>query len=138
MRITTLATTYLATLALWGCGAATGADDAPATPETSAYTPVPITADDQPGSARQVRCQVGSAAEATCTFTPLFGDESLQLDGPDIALRLVVIDGEGTLFEVFGPERRVGIGGTYHRDPRDRGCWIANADSSAPSRICAR
>ena len=109
-----------------------------AKPQAAAYTPVPITRDDQPGRARQIRCQVGSAPETDCTFTPLFGDGSFQLDGPDIALRMVISDGEGGLFEVLGPEERVAIGGTYRRDPRDGACWIANEETPAPARVCAR
>lgn len=105
---------------------------------TAGYTPVPISADDQPGRARQIRCQVGNDPETGCTFTPLFGDGSFQLDGPDIAYRMVISDGEGGLFAVFGPEDRVPVGGTYRRDKRDRACWIANEETPAPARICAR
>lgn len=156
----------MASLGLAGCGQAEGSVDAPvgeaattpapvddtrataarpdaaaptaAKPQAAAYTPVPITRDDQPGRARQIRCQVGSAPETDCTFTPLFGDGSFQLDGPDIALRMVISDGEGGLFEVINPEERVAIGGTYRRDPRDGACWIANEETPAPSRVCAR
>lgn len=110
---------------------------APAT-QRAAYTPVPISAEDQPGRARQIRCQVGSGPETNCTFTPLFGDASFQLDGPDIAYRMVISDGEAGLFAVFGPEDRVPVGGTYRRDARDRACWIANESTPAPSPICAR
>jgi hypothetical protein len=119
--------------------AAPAAPPAPA-PSTqgAAYTPVPITADDQPGRARQIRCKVGSAPETNCTFTPLFGDGSFQLDGPDIAYRMVISDGEGGLFAVFGPDDRVPVGGTYRRDPRDGACWIANESTPAPNPICAR
>jgi hypothetical protein len=111
---------------------------APAPQRTAGYTPVPISADDQPGRARQIRCQVGTDPETGCTFTPLFGDGSFQLDGPDIAYRLVISDGEGGLFAVIGQDDYVPIGGTYRRDTRDRACWIANEETPAPSRICAR
>jgi hypothetical protein len=119
---------------------AAAAPAAPAAPtaQRAAYTPVPISAEDQPGRARQIRCQVGTAPETNCTFTPLFGDGSFQLDGPDIAYRMVIFDGEGGLFSVFGPDDRVPIGGTYRRDPRDRACWIANEETPAPTPICAR
>lgn len=100
------------------------------------YEPVPIAPEDTPGRARQIRCSVGQMPETRCTFTPLFGDGSFQLDGPDIALRLVILDGEGHLFEVFGPEKRVPTGGIYIRNPRDRACWITT--STGPSPICAR
>ena len=106
--------------------------------QAAAYTPVPISAEDSPGRARQVRCQVGTDPETNCTFTSLFGDGSFQLDGPDIALRMVISDGEGGLFAVFGPDDRVSIGGSYRRDPRDRACWIANESTPAPSKVCAR
>jgi hypothetical protein len=100
------------------------------------YTPVPVAADERSGPSRQIRCSVGQRDETACTFTPLFGDGSFQLDGPDIAVRLLIIDGEGSLFEVFGPERRVPVGGTYIRNPRDRACWITTSDG--PSPVCAR
>jgi hypothetical protein len=168
MRLAVLAAAAFAALTVAGCGQAKGSVDAPsaeaaeaeppapppaAKPSTAvapasgpamsptqavAYTPVPISAEDNPGRARQIRCQVGTAPETNCTFTPLFGDGSFQLDGPDIALRMVISDGEGGLFEVFGPDERVPIGGTYRRDPRDRACWIANEDTPAPSPVCAR
>lgn len=111
---------------------------APAAQRTAGYTPVPISAEDSPGRARQIRCQVGTDPETGCTFTPLFGDGSFQLDGPDIAYRMVISDGEGGLFAVFGPDDRVPVGGTYRRDTRDRACWIANEETPAPARICAR
>jgi len=168
MRSIILAAAFAAALGIAGCSQAKGSVDAPggdaaptpttvaapeaATPapapaptaptapraQTASYTPVPIAAEDQPGRARQIQCQVGSDPETNRTFTPLFGDGSFQLDGPDIALRMVISDGEGNLFEVFGPERRVAIGGTYRRDSRNRACWIANEDTPAPSRVCAR
>ncbi|WP_298159652.1 hypothetical protein [Brevundimonas sp.] len=116
----------------------TGPTSAKPPAQTAGYTPVPISAEDNPGRARQIRCQVGTAPETNCTFTPLFGDGSFQLDGPDIALRMVISDGEGGLFEVFGPDERVPIGGTYRRDKRDSACWIANEDTPAPSPVCAR
>lgn len=101
-----------------------------------AYTPVPVAPDERSGRSRQIKCSVGGMQETTCTFTPLFGDGSFQLDGPDIAVRLLIIDGEGHLFEVFGPTRRVPVGGVYIRNPRDRACWITTTDG--PSPICAR
>ena len=137
MRTMILAMACMAGLVLSACGKAEGSVDAPgadaaepaaadagqptakpaAAPpaptsakppaQTAAYTPVPISAEDNPGRARQIRCQVGSDPETNCTFTPLFGDGSFQLDGPDIAYRMVISDGEGGLFAVFGPEDRV-------------------------------
>lgn len=100
------------------------------------WTPVPVAADERSGKTRQIRCSVGQMRETTCAFTPLFGDGSFQLDGPDIAVRMVIIDGEGSLFEVFGPDRRVPVGGIYIRNPRDRACWISTA--GGPSPVCAR
>lgn len=107
-------------------------------PARRAYTPVAILREDNPGRARQIRCQVGPSAETDCTFTPLFGDGSFQLDGPDIALRMIITDGEGSLFEVISPEERVPIGSFYRRDTRDRACWVEVEKTSAPSRVCAR
>ena len=101
-----------------------------------AYSVVPVSPDERSGRSRQIRCSVGQMRETTCTFTPLFGDGSFQLDGPDIAVRLLIIEGEGHLFEVFGPTRRVGVGGVYIRNPRDRACWITTTDG--PSPVCAR
>ncbi|MDP3405610.1 MAG: hypothetical protein Q8S03_13020 [Brevundimonas sp.] len=168
MRLTMLVTVGLAAFVLAGCGQGGASTDAPSAPAAVAaapeagvpavapangadapsapaapqratgYTPVPISAEDQPGRARQIRCQVGTDPETNCTFTPLFGDGSFQLDGPDIAYRMVISDGEGGLFAVFGPEDRVPVGGTYRRDKRDRACWIANEETPAPARICAR
>lgn len=164
MRSIILAAACTAALVVTGCSQAESSVDAPAAgvaaepaakpapavapasappsakppAQTAGYTPVPISAEDNPGRARQIRCKVGTAPETNCTFTPLFGDGSFQLDGPDIALRMVISDGEGGLFEVFGPDERVPIGGTYRRDPRDRACWIANEDTPAPSPVCAR
>lgn len=110
-----------------------------AAPRTApAYTPVTILREDNPGRARQIRCQVGAAAETNCTFTPLFGDGSFQLDGPDIALRMIITEGEGSLFAVISPEERVPIGSFYRRDSRDRACWVQVEPTSAPSRVCAR
>ena len=119
--------------------AATGVADASPSrvvPAAQAYTPVPVAADERSGPSRRINCSVGEMHETTCTFTPLFGDGSFQLDGPDIAVRLLIIDGEGHLFEVFGPTRRVPVGGVYIRNPRDRACWITTTDG--PSPICAR
>jgi hypothetical protein len=66
----------------------------------ASYSPIPIDAADEPGTPRQVRCQIGSEAAQTCTLTPLFGDDSFQLDGAGVALRMVVTGNEGGLFEV--------------------------------------
>lgn len=112
--------------------------DAGGSPSRQAYTPVAVSREDNPGRARQIRCQVGAAAETDCTFTPLFGDGSFQLDGPGIALRMVISDGEGSLFAVMSAEERVPIGSFYRRDSRDRACWVEVEKTSAPSRVCAR
>lgn len=102
------------------------------------YTVVPVAPDERSGRSREVRCRVGEMAETRCTFTPLFGDGSFQLDGPNIAYRLIIDNGEGYLFEVFSRDERVAIGGLYRRDNRDRACWVAVERTPAPSRICAR
>ena len=110
-----------------------------AAPQTrpAAHTPVPISADDRPGRARQARCQVGMGRNTNCTFTPLFGDGSFQLDAPDIALRMIISGDQGHLFAVF-PDRCIPTVGTYRRDPRDRACWIANEKTAPTSKVCAR
>lgn len=110
----------------------------PPPPSGQAYTPIAVLREDNPGRARQIRCQVGSGRETDCTFTPLFGDGSFQLDGPDIALRMIITEGEGSLFAVISPEERVPIGSFYRRDSRDRACWVQVEPTSAPSRVCAR
>lgn len=108
----------------------------PAAPTVQAYTVVPVAADERSGPSRRITCSVGDMRQTTCTFTPLFGDGSFQLDGPGVAVRLIISDGEGSLFEVFGPTRRVAIGGVYTRDPRDRACWVSK--DGGPTPVCAR
>lgn len=100
------------------------------------YTVVPVAPDERSGRSREVRCRVGEMAETRCTFTPLFGDGSFQLDGPGVAVRLIIDNGTGYLFEVFGPDRRTAVGGAYIRNPRDRACWVAT--DGGPSPVCAR
>lgn len=101
-----------------------------------AYEVVPVAPDERSGRSREIQCSVGQMAETTCTFTPLFGDGSFQLDGPGVAVRLIIDGTEGSLFEVFGETRRVPVGGVYIRNPRDRACWITTSDG--PSPVCAR
>ena len=57
-------------------------------------------------------------------------------DLPGVAVRLIIDDGTGYLFEVFGPDRRTAVGGAYIRNPRDRACWVAT--DGGPSPVCAR
>ena len=111
----------------------------PAAPASAAaaYEPVAIEAEDQPGTTRHVRCQIGDRPEQDCTLTPLFGDESFQLDGADVALRMVVADNEGSLFEVFGPTERVPVGLTYRRASPADPCWVGAGDST-PAKVCVR
>ena len=104
--------------------------------KAQAYEVVPVAPDERSGRSREIQCSVGQMAETTCTFTPLFGDGSFQLDGPDIAVRLIIDGAEGNLFEVFSATHRVPVGGTYIRNPRDRACWITTTDG--PSPVCAR
>lgn len=133
LRIVMAAVTAAAVFAANG---ATAESVSKTAPRAQAYTVIPVSPDERSGRSRQIRCSVGQMAETACTFTPLFNDGSFQLDGPDIAVRMIIIDGEGSLFEVFSPERRVPVGGTYIRNPRDRACWITTTDG--PSPICAR
>lgn len=123
-----------ASLALSASAAAAPAE--PVAAPQRGYTVVPVAADERSGRSREVRCRVGEMAETTCTFTPLFGDGSFQLDGPGVAVRLIIDDGTGYLFEVFGPDRRTPVGGAYIRNPRDRACWVAT--DGGPSPVCAR
>jgi hypothetical protein len=111
---------------------------APVAAPQQGYTVIPVAPSERSGRTRQIRCSVGQMRETNCSFTPLFGDGSFQLDGPDIAYRLIISDGEGFLFAVFSRDERVPVGGAYRRDQRDRACWVAVEDSPAPSRICAR
>ena len=125
-----------ASLAALGLGASgTGAGERVAAPQQD-YAVVPVAADERSGRSRQIRCSVGQMEATACTFTPLFGDGSFQLDGRDIAVRMIIDNGEGYLFEVFGPDHRVPVGSTYIRNPRDRACWIAT--DGGPSPVCAR
>ncbi len=134
MRTITIAGLVLASSL--SVAAAATAEPSRAGAAVQAYTPVPVAADERSGASRRITCSVGDMRPTTCTFTPLFGDGSFQLDGPDIAVRLIISDGEGSLFEVFGPTRRVPVGGIYIRNPRDRACWITT--TGGPSPICAR
>jgi hypothetical protein len=104
----------------------------------ASYSPIPIDAADEPGTPRQVRCQIGSETEQTCTLTPLFGDDSFQLDGAGVALRMVVTGNEGGLFEVMGAEQRVPIAGVYRRSSPSDPCWVAEEGAAGPSPICIR
>jgi hypothetical protein len=117
---------------------AVDAEASPVAAPQQGYSVVPVAPSERSGRSRQIRCSVGQMRETNCTFTPLFGDGSFQLDGPDIAYRLIIDSGEGYLFEVFSRDERVAIGGTYRRDNRDRACWVAVERTPAPSRICAR
>ena len=69
--------------------------------KAQAYDVVPVSPDERSGRSRQIQCSVGRMTQTTCTFTPLFGDGSFQLDGPDIAVRLIIDGSEGSLFEVI-------------------------------------
>jgi hypothetical protein len=131
---------FAATALVLGCDRTTEAP--PPTAEIAqapdvAYTPIAIDEADEPGTPRQVRCQIGDAPEQDCTLTPLFGDDSFQLDGENVALRMVVTGNEGGLFEVFGPEHRVPMAGVYRRSSPSDPCWVAD-DAAGPSPICIR
>jgi hypothetical protein len=136
MRI--VLTLALATILIAGCQRTSEAPPptAVATHEAESYSPFPIGLEDEPGSPRQVLCQVGSGEEHVCTTTPVFGDDSFQLDGPNIALRMVVTGNEGGLFEVFSAENRVPVVGTYRRSSPTDPCWVS--DGAGPSPICIR
>lgn len=117
--------------------------DAPASPagvtqSAATYSPVAISAEDQPGTPRQVRCQVGNDPEQDCTLTPLLGDESFQLDGEGIALRMMVRGNEAGAFAVFDPEHRVAVGGPFRRSSASDPCWTAEEGPPGLSPICVR
>jgi hypothetical protein len=130
----------MATILIAGCQRTSdepSLPDAVTTQEPQSYSPVAIGIEDEPGQPREVRCQVGSAEEQACTLTPLFGDDSFQLDGADIALRMVVTGNEGGLFEVFSAEHRVPVMGTYRRSSPTDPCWVGE-DVAGPTPICVR
>lgn len=130
----------LALMLLPGCQKANDAPPSPAGAAKSkaAYVPVAIAAEDEPGTPRTVRCQVGDSPETDCTLTPLFGDESFQLDGKDIALRLVVTGNEAGAFAVISPEHRVAVGGLFRRPSASDPCWTADEAPPGLSPICVR
>lgn len=140
MRIIALVGICAAAALVLGCDRTAEAPPASAevaqTPD-AAYTPVAIDEEDEPGTPRQVRCQIGDNPEQDCTLTPLFGDDSFQLDGENVALRMVVTGNEGGLFEVFGPEHRVSVSGVYRRSSPTDPCWVAD-DAAGPPSICIR
>jgi hypothetical protein len=102
------------------------------------YAPISIAAVDEPGTPRIVRCQVGDESEQICTFTPLFNNDSFQLDGEGVALRMVVTEDEGALFEIISSDYRVPLRGAYRRSSPIDPCWTAESGSSSPSPICVR
>ena len=126
---------FVAAALLCACGAAVE-EDSPA-PELL-YATVAIDGADEPGTPRQVRCQVGDAAEQQCTLVPLFGDESFQLHGVDVSLRMVVTGNEGGLFEVISTHHRVPLAGVYRRASASDPCWVADEGAAGPSPICIR
>lgn len=140
MRTLGLIGLAVALMILPGCQNITDAPASPDGPTLSAasYLPVAISAEDRPGTPRQVRCQVGDDPEQDCTLTPLFGDDSFQLDGEGIALRMVVTGNEAGAFRVFDPERRVGIGGSFSRSSASDPCWVADEGPPGLSPICVR
>lgn len=89
------------------------------------------------GRSRQARCRIGDEPEQPCTFTPVFGDGSFDIEMPDRQLRLIVDGEEAAPFEVIG-QRRIPIPGLLRRDPADRACWVAQDADAGLSRVCAR
>jgi hypothetical protein len=99
-----------------------------------------VTKGDRSGPPRRARCRIGAGPVQPCIFTPLFGDGSFNIEPKDGNDLRVVRDGDHAwVFSVFGPNKRVPVGGTYHRDKADRACWVADAPNSEPDpgRICA-
>ncbi len=89
------------------------------------------------GPSRQARCRVDDEPERACTFTPVFGDGSFDIEMPDRQLRLIVSGDEAAPFELIG-SRRIPIVGLLRRDPQDRACWISGDADAVLKRVCAR
>lgn len=141
MRVTSLTTLCVVVGLVFVGQRAAESQSPPAEPDQAsagAYSRVQIDPADEPGTPREVLCQIGDEPEQTCILTPLFGDDSFQLDGDGVALRMVVSGNEGGLFEVISHEQRVPVGGVYRRSSASDPCWVAERSSSSPSPICLR
>ena len=69
-----------------------------------------VASEDRSGPSRWARCRIDGKPVSKCRFTPLFGDGSfnIRLKGVD-ELRVVVSGDSASVFEVFGPEKRVAL-----------------------------
>lgn len=89
------------------------------------------------GPTRQARCRIDEEPERPCSFTPVFGDGSFDIEMPDRQLRLIVSDGEAAPFELIG-QRRIPVVGLLQRDPKDPACWVSDDPDASLKRVCAR
>lgn len=89
------------------------------------------------GPSRQARCQIDDEPERSCTFTPVLGDGSFDIEMPERQLRLVVDGDQAVPFELIGA-RRIPILGLLRRDRDDRACWLGTEEDSQLRRVCAR
>jgi hypothetical protein len=92
---------------------------------------------EQRGPSRQARCRVNDEPERSCTFTPVWGDGSFDIEMPDRKLRLIVDGEEAAPFELIGA-RRVPLVGLLKRDAKDRACWVSDDPDAVLRRVCAR
>ena len=103
-------------------------------------TPDAVSPEDRSGPSRQVKCRLDNGIVEPCRFTPLFGDGSFNIELNEGRELRIVVDGErGWLFVALTPDRRVPMG-SFHRDEKDRACWVADEPLSLtrpPDRICA-
>ena len=104
-------------------------------PDGDAQGPKPAT-QASAGGGRPARCQVDDGPVGSCTFTPVMGDGSFEIETASEHLRVVVDGEEAVAFAVVG-DRRVPLAGTLVRDSDDRACWVAAEEGVGPSRICA-
>lgn len=93
--------------------------------------------EDRSGPTRQARCEINDEAPVRCSFTPVLGDGSFDIDTPDRQLRLVIDGNEAAPFERIGA-RRIPLPGLLRRDPDDRACWITDDPDATLTRVCAR
>ena len=96
-----------------------------------------VASEDRSGPSREANCRIDDKPMQRCLFTPLFGDGSFEIElNADRALRVVVDSARASVFEVFGPEKRVRLMWRYHRDPLHCACWVTDMTDVEPRSIC--
>ncbi len=93
--------------------------------------------EDRSGPTRDAECEINDEGPVACSFTPVLGDGSFDIDTPDRELRVVVSQGEAAVFERIGA-RRIPIPGTLRRNPHDPACWFTDEPDMPISQVCAR